>query len=107
MAKEKPNLPETPFDGIIIARDVSLSGYGSSSSSTLVHLAIKHEADEKAEKPRIFFHHFAAYHGYLCPRLMLRRGHRVRVKSVSAQEGYLVANEITFDPAILEQNEEQ
>jgi hypothetical protein len=98
-----PDKIETPFDGVIIARDATYAGGSSSSSGeTAVHLAIKHEADEHSAEPRILLHQFLINkHGWH-PKSLLRVGHKVKVKSAYDRDGYMYAGEITFNPMVLD-----
>jgi hypothetical protein len=98
---DQPNkTPECPFNGVIIARDVKMYAPYQGEPRSFTLLAILRDDELQSEKPEVYFHQFSANSG-LEPKSILRKGHRVKIRSVKQSNCYMEATKIDFDPAQL------
>jgi len=84
-------LPETPFNGVVVDRDVSQCANG----ATKVSLIIMQEENPPQTTPVVVTYSFVKT-DKAQPTSHLRVGHKVRIKEAYEERGFIFAKQISY-----------
>jgi hypothetical protein len=95
MSDEK-DLPETPFNGLVVGREISNYSDGKGGTGTKMSLLIIPEDDTSEDPATVVYSYVLTSDPE--PWLFLREGHKVRIRNViKGTGGFSIANSITLN----------